>query len=51
MASMIRKSLSEQWPDKTWQVLVGRNFGSFVTYEDKHYVYFYIGQMGFVIFA
>ena len=29
----------------TPQVLVGRNFGSFVTFEDKHYVYFYIGQM------
>jgi len=32
-------------------VFVGRNFGSFVTFEDKHYAYFYIGQTGFVVFV
>jgi hypothetical protein len=33
------------------QCFVGRNFGSFVTVLENHYIYFYIGQMGFVVFA
>jgi hypothetical protein len=33
------------------QVFVGRNFGSFVTFEDGKYIYFYIGQTGFCVFA
>jgi hypothetical protein len=33
------------------QVFVGRNFGCFVTHEDGKFMYFYIGQTGFCIFA
>mmetsp|Transcript_56743 Transcript_56743/g.64763 ORF Transcript_56743/g.64763 Transcript_56743/m.64763 type:complete len:92 (+) Transcript_56743:91-366(+) len=33
-----------------WHCLVGRHFASFVTHEAKHFAYFYIGQMGFLIF-
>ena len=33
------------------QVMVGRNFGSYVTFEEGHYIYFYIAQTGFVVFA
>ena len=35
---------------KTWHTVVGRNFGAHTTYETKHFAYFYIGQMGFLIF-
>jgi dynein light chain LC8-type len=31
--------------------MVGRNFGSYVTFEEGHYIYFYIAQTGFVVFA
>ena len=34
----------------TWHCFVGRNFGSFVTHQTGHYIYFYIGQMGFLLF-
>mmetsp|Transcript_35024 Transcript_35024/g.52712 ORF Transcript_35024/g.52712 Transcript_35024/m.52712 type:complete len:90 (+) Transcript_35024:29-298(+) len=34
----------------TWHVLVGRNFGSYVTHETKHFIYFYMGQVGFLLF-
>lgn len=27
----------------TWHCVVGRNFGSFVTFEKNHYIYLYIG--------
>ena len=26
-------------------VIVGRNFGSYVTHETKHFIYFYIGRL------
>jgi hypothetical protein len=26
--------------------VVGRNFGSYVTHETKHFIYFYLGQVG-----
>lgn len=34
----------------TWHCIVGRNFGAFVTHESRNYCYFYIGQMGILIF-
>jgi dynein light chain LC8-type len=34
----------------TWHCFVGRNFGSFVTHQTGHYIYFYVGQMGFLLF-
>ena len=34
-----------------WHVFVGRNFGCYVSHEAKKFIYFYVGQMGVVIFA
>lgn len=34
----------------TWHCIVGRYFGGYVTHEAKHYAYFYLGQMGILIF-
>lgn len=33
-----------------WHCFVGRNFGSFGTYEQGHYVYFYLGQHAVMLF-
>lgn len=33
-----------------WHCIVGRKFSSYVTHEAKHYAYFYMGQMGVMIF-
>jgi dynein light chain LC8-type len=49
MASYIKKEF-DRYMNPTWHVFVGRNFGSFVTHEVDNYIYFYIGQMGFLIF-
>ena len=54
------KSNFERKYKSHWHVVVGklhsrsplgRNFGAFVTHEDKRYIYFYIGQKGFLIWS
>merc|ERR1711977_568167 len=34
----------------TWHAIVGRNFGSYVTHETKHFIYFYLGQVAILLF-
>ncbi|CAD7685033.1 unnamed protein product [Nyctereutes procyonoides] len=34
----------------TWHSIVGRNFSSYVTHETKHFIYFYLGQVAFLLF-
>ena len=51
VATSIREAMNRDYADCTWQVFVGRNFGSQVTYEETRYIYFYIGQVGFVVFS
>jgi hypothetical protein len=36
------------WCDR--HVIVGRNFGSYVTHETKHFIYFYLGQVAVLLF-
>ena len=45
IATFVKKVLTADWPDCTWQVLVGRNFGSCVQFEESRYIYFYVGQV------
>ena len=33
-----------------WHCIVGRNFGSYVTHETKHFIYFYLGQVAILLF-
>lgn len=49
VASFIRKEFETKY-GPTWNCFVGRNFGSFVTHEQNNYIYFYVGQMGVLIF-
>ena len=35
----------------SWHCFVGRNLSCFVTHEAGKFVYFYVGQMGIIIFA
>ncbi|EDK31815.2 cytoplasmic dynein light chain 2 (macronuclear) [Tetrahymena thermophila SB210] len=34
----------------TWHCIVGRNFGSFVTFERSYYIYLYVGQLAILLF-
>jgi dynein light chain LC8-type len=42
IAQFIKKECDKNF-NPTWHCFVGKNFGSFVTHETKHFIYFYIG--------
>lgn len=34
----------------TWHCIVGKNFGSYVTYDTRHFAYFFIGNVAVLLF-
>ncbi|XP_058419235.1 dynein light chain 1, cytoplasmic-like isoform X1 [Diceros bicornis minor] len=34
----------------TWHCIMGTNFGSYMTHETKHLIYFYLGQVAILFF-
>ena len=53
IANYLKKQLEERYKDRDlcWHVIVGRNFGGGITYKEKVMTYFYVGQIGFLVFA
>ena len=49
MANYIKKEFDKKY-NPTWHCIVGRNFGSYVTHETKHFIYFYLGQVAILLF-
>ena len=49
MAAFIKKEFDKKY-NPTWHCIVGRNFGSYVTHETKHFIYFYLGQIAVLLF-
>ena len=49
MALYIKKALEEKFED-SWHVIVGTNFGSFVSYEHKCICLFWLEHIGFLVF-
>ncbi|KKA28176.1 hypothetical protein TD95_004076 [Thielaviopsis punctulata] len=49
IAQHIKKALDDR-KGPTWHCVVGRNFGSFVTHETKHFIYFYLGHYAILLF-
>merc|ERR1711868_221925 len=49
IAAYIKKEFDKKY-NPTWHVIVGRNFGSYVTHETKHFIYFYLGQVAILLF-
>lgn len=49
IAQYIKKTFDEK-KGPTWHCIVGRNFGSFVTHETKHFIYFYLGHCAILLF-
>lgn len=48
-AEKIKKELDARWGPH-WHVVIGRNFGSFITHEKKKYLFFYLGDKAVMIF-
>lgn len=49
IAAYIKKEFDKKYAP-TWHCIVGRNFGSYVTHETKHFIYFYLGQVAILLF-
>lgn len=49
IAAHIKKEFDKKY-NPTWHCVVGRNFGSYVTHETKHFIYFYLGQVAILLF-
>ena len=49
IALYIKQELDSRY-NPAWHVIVGKNFGSYVTHETKHLIYFYMKQAAFLIF-
>lgn len=49
VAGAIKKQL-DTLHGHTWHVVVGKNFGSYVTHELGFFVYFYVGVYAFLVF-
>ncbi|KAF1825227.1 uncharacterized protein K489DRAFT_429521 [Dissoconium aciculare CBS 342.82] len=49
IAHHIKRTFDER-KGATWHCIVGRNFGSFVTHETKHFIYFYLGHAAILLF-
>ncbi|XP_012583980.1 PREDICTED: dynein light chain 1, cytoplasmic-like [Condylura cristata] len=49
IAAHIKKEFDKKY-NSTWHCIVGRKFGSYVTHETKHFIYFYMGQVAILLF-
>ena len=50
LASYMKSTFEKRYKG-VWHCIAGRNFGGFVTHECGRYIYFYIGQKGFLIWS
>ena len=52
-ANYLKKQFEEKYKDRDlfWNVIIGRNFEGCITYKEKVMTYFYVGQIGFHVFA
>ena len=49
--AQLMKAAFEKRFKNNWHCVVGRDFGAYVTHESGRFLFFYIGQKGFLIWA
>ncbi|KAM9181203.1 dynein light chain 1, cytoplasmic-like [Dugong dugon] len=49
IAAHIKKEFDRKY-GPIWHCIVGRNFGSYVTHETKHFIYLYFGPVAILLF-
>jgi len=49
MAAFLKKEFDRKY-QPSWHCVVGKNFGSYVTHETKHFIYFYVGSLAILLF-
>ncbi|KAN0064285.1 Dynein light chain [Thecaphora frezii] len=48
IAAHVKRTMDQKF-GATWHAVVGKNYGSYVTHETKHFIYFYLGQIAFLL--
>lgn len=48
LAKELKKNFDEHF-HPTWQCIVGKNFGTDISYEDKHCIYFHHGATAILL--
>nr|CAX76217.1 putative dynein light chain [Schistosoma japonicum]CAX76219.1 putative dynein light chain [Schistosoma japonicum] len=49
IAAHIKKEFDRQY-NPNWHCVVGKHFGSYVTHETQHFIYFYLQGLAFLLF-
>jgi dynein light chain LC8-type len=49
MAETIKREFDSRWSPH-WHVIIGRNFGSFVTHETKSFLFYYVGDKAVMLY-
>ncbi|CAH8828087.1 unnamed protein product [Trichobilharzia szidati] len=49
VATFVKKEFDKKY-GPTWHCIVGRNFGSYVTHEVNHFIYFYLQNVAVLLF-
>uniref|UniRef100_A0A0N5AQV5 Dynein light chain n=1 Tax=Syphacia muris TaxID=451379 RepID=A0A0N5AQV5_9BILA len=49
MATYIKEEFDKKY-SPSWHCVVGRNFGSYVTHETNHFIYFYLQHIAIMLF-
>lgn len=49
IAAVLKRGLDQRY-GTTWHCIVGLVFGSYVTHEAKHFIYFYVGDIAILAY-
>lgn len=49
IAASLKKDFDSKY-GPTWHCVVGSNFGSYVTHESRHFIYFYLNKVAILLF-
>ena len=50
VSQRIKKEMDSRSGGGSWHCIVGQDFGSYVTHEAKHFIYFYVNKLGVLLF-
>ena len=49
IAAYLKKEFDKKY-GPTWHCIAGKNYGSFVTHESQHFVYFFLDELAILLY-
>ena len=49
IAGHVKRGMDGEY-GQTWHCIVGRSFGSYVTHQNQTFIFFYVGELAFLLF-